>query len=154
MRNKIFAGLVVATLIAVLFVGFLGPVSSTAYAYAPAFAPTPQSFNPSVRDSQTFTFFSQESITADTRECLDMHSYDGADISYVIDETTVNTITLKVQFSNDNSHYYDSAQTLASAVVADDDGFQRFLTYGRSVCIYADVANSNAVVITAIAQGK
>ena len=150
MRNKIFAGLVVATLIAVLFAGLLNPLSGPAYAAAP----TPQSFNAAVRDSETFTFFSARTLTGDTRECLDMRNFSAADISYVIDEGTVNTITLKLQFTNDGVHFYDSAQTVASAAVADGDGFQRYLLFGQKACIFADVANTNAVIVTAIAQGK
>lgn len=151
MRNKkIFTFLAVATLIAILFVSLLGPVSGPAYASAP----TPQTFNPPARDSEAFTFFSAKSITSDTRECLDMRNFSAADISYVIDEGTTNTITLKLQFSNDNVHFYDSAQTVVAAATTDSDGFQRYLLFGRFVCIYADVSNTNAVVITAIAQGK
>lgn len=150
MRNKFLTGIVLASFIAVLVLSVINPLAGPAYAVSP----TPQSFNAAVRDSEAFTFFSARSITADTRECLDMRNFSAADISYVIDEGTVNTITLKLQFTNDGVHFYDSAQTVVSAAVADGDGFQRYLLFGQKACIFADVANTNPVIVTAIAQGK
>lgn len=151
--NKKFLMVVAAlALIAALFVGVFSGAPSQVSA-APAAAPTPQTFNPSRADANIMVWANVKSITADTRWCADARNYNAADVQYAIDQGTVNTTTLKLQFSNDMVSFVDGA-TLVSANAADADSLNRQLVYGRYVCVFADVTNSNAIVITAIGVAK
>lgn len=151
MRRFLLAAVAVAFVLALFVSLFSGSPQVSA---APAAAPTPQTFNPSRTTANVVTFANAKSITADTRWCADLRNYNGMDLQYVIDQGTVNTTTLKLQFSIDGSNYVDSAQTVVAANVADAASLQRYLLYGRWACVYADVSTSSPIVITAIGVAK
>lgn len=152
MRSKIVIGAMGLLIVSLFVFSLFLPGSQDAYA-APLGAPTPQTFNPSRTDANVVTWANAKSITADTRWCADVRNYNGADVQWIIDQGTVNTTTLKLQFSNDNVNFVDGA-TLVSANAADANSLNRQLIYGRWVCVYADLTNSNAIVITAIGVAK
>lgn len=152
MRKFVFAVTVAAFVLALFVSLFSGSPQVSA---APVAAPTPQTFNPSRTAANIVTYANAKTVTADTRWCADLRNYNGMDLQYVIDQDTdVNTTTLKLQFSIDKVNFVDSAQTVVADNAADAAALQRYLLYGRWACIYADVTNSNPIVITAIGVAK
>lgn len=139
---------IIALVIATIFLPANNQVSA-----APFAAPTPQTYNASRADAAIVVFAAAKSITADTRWCKEAANYNAMDVQWVIDQGTTNSTDLKLQFSNDNVNFTDGA-TLVSSNTADASGLNRQLTYGRYVCVYADVTNSNAIVISAYGVGK
>lgn len=151
-RNKKFLlALASFVLVAALLVSLFGGAPQVNA--APGAAPTPQTYNAARTDANVVTWASAKSITADTRWCVDTRNYNAADIQWTTDQGTTNTTTLKLQFSNDNIHFTDGA-TLVSANAADASDLNRQLLYGRWACVFADVANANAIVITVIGVAK
>lgn len=119
---------------------------------APAAAVTPVSFSGTGADNQKVTFFAGN-ITADTRTCFDLSAYSKIDLQWVIDQGTVNTTTIKLQWSNDYNPAsavgnYEDMVTVATANAADTHSGQQYLLAGQYNCIFADVTNSNALGLT------
>lgn len=73
--------------------------------------------------------------------------FDNADIFTVIDQGTTNTITVKLQYSPDNSNWFDYA-TLVSANTADASSSYTVTVAGMYVRANLDVGNSNTVTPT------
>ena len=53
-----------------------------------------------------------------------------------------------------NGSTYVDGIAVATANIADVDGLDQFPIYGRHTCIYADVANTNPITVTAIGVVK
>ena len=157
MSNKFVSLLAVAVLVVATFTGaFFGAVPRAEA--APAAAITPVSFSGQGGNSGKFVFFNGN-ITADTRVCFDLSNYRSLDLQYVIDQTTTNTTTLSLQWSNDhnqttNTGNYEAQATIVSANTADAHGGNQYLTAGQWDCVLADVANSNALGLKVIGVGK
>ena len=138
-----FGALLIVALVA------FSPVAHTSAAPAPAVTPV------AVEDPITgavggaMRFFNTVAVTEDTRICQDLGAYRVADIQYVIDQGTTNTVTLKLQHSNNNSNFTDG-QNLVAANVADANALNRYDLYGKYNCVYADVGNSNSLTLTVI----
>ncbi len=103
-------------------------------------------------------FFNAKPLAADTRSsCFEVPEYSAIDLQWLIDQTivdtTANTITLKLQYSNDNLNYVDGA-SFVSANVADAGDMQQYNLFGRYTCIYADVSNTQTVTVTVIGTVK
>ena len=157
MSNKFLSALLAAVLIAAMFTGAFLATMPSADA-APAAAITPVSFSGQSGDNAKITFFNGN-IAADTRVCHDLSNYNKLDLQYVIDQGTVNTTTLSLQWSNDhnpstNSGNYLAQATIVSANAADASGGNQFLTAGQYICVLADVANSNALGLKVLAVAK
>lgn len=140
------AALLVLALLVPLSIGFEASA-------APQAAPTPVAVNVYPAGSNDWalaTFWPGTAITADGRStCFEAAGYTIADIQYNIDQGTTNTVTLKLQFTNDKVTYNDGVNVVATNA-ADASDLQPFGMYGRYACLYADVTNSNAVTVTAI----
>lgn len=87
-------------------------------------------------------------LTADERVCFEAAAYNLVDLQWNVDQGTVNTITLKTQFSNDGILYDDgvTAQAASAVDVADLNQFELFAIY---TCLYADLTNSNGITVSA-----
>lgn len=97
---------------------------------------------------------SPTALTADTRSaCVNVDGYNTIDLHWIIDQGTVNTTTLKLQFSNITDSYIDGV-AVATANALDSSNMNQFNVFGRNVCLYADVVNSNAWTITAVGLAK
>jgi hypothetical protein len=141
-----------------LLVGMLLSVRAGNISAAPVAAPTPVAVNvypSSVSDWSFVTFWDgSTALTADgLGSCVESAGYSIADVQYSIDQGTTNTTTVKLRFTNDKVTYSDGVNVVA-ANAADASDLQPFGLYGRYVCLYADVANSNAITITANAVLK
>lgn len=75
------------------------------------------------------------------------------DLQWIIDMATINTSTLKLQWSNDNSNWVDGP-TIQSTVVADANTMQQYQTFGRYARVNLDVAGSQPVTLTIIGVAK
>jgi hypothetical protein len=151
MRRPIAWTVIVAvTLLALFALSFGTPVSQA----APLAAPTPVSVTTGNKSPEFPAFFNAKALTADTRSsCFEVPDYTAVDLMTVIDQGTVNTVTLTLNFSNDNSNFADGA-AVVSANAADATALNQFALFGRWTCIYADVTNTNPVTITAIGVVK
>lgn len=148
-KRTFYAGMTAAVVLLVLVLAALGLNSAPAGA-APAAAPTPISVTASSKDAGEVVLFAGTVVTADGgSRAVVVKDYQLVDVQYVIDETAVNTTTLKLQFSNDNSTWTDGA-TLASAAVADGNALTQQAVFGKFLRAYADVATTDPVTVTVI----
>ncbi len=142
------------TVALVLFVALLTALPSGPAAAAPAAAPTPVTVSQSQKEGHEEALFSSVAITEDTNStAVNVKQYQITDIQYVIDQTAVNTVTLKLQFSNDNAHWTDGA-TLVSANVADADALSQQAVFGKYARVNADVTTADLVTVTVLAVLK
>lgn len=96
-------------------------------------------------DNGKFVFFNGN-ITADSRICFDLSSYNKVQLQYAIDQGTVNTTTLKWQWSNEGNattNNFEDEVTLATANVADAHAGVEVRAVGIHNCVFADVTNAN-----------
>lgn len=152
----IWTAIVGFTLLVLLALSIGVPTSGTA---APAAIPTPVAITrPGNGVAPEYPiFFNTAVLTADTRSsCFEVPEYSAVDLQYLVDQTlatTVNTTTLKLQFSNDLVTFTDGA-TVASANVADGSDMLQLAIFGRYTCVYADVSNTNPITWTVIGVVK
>jgi hypothetical protein len=152
MMKYILLALSVSVLLLVLFVS---PVSMPATA-APVAAPTPvAAVDRGAALPNVFTWFAgNSSIAADnTSACQDLSNYDTVDLYYKIDQGTVNTTTLTLKFGNKETELV-SGINIVAANVADANDMQQFQVFGKYMCVYADVGNTNPITITVNALAK
>lgn len=150
MKNKFIP--VFALVLLVAFLSALWLVPAAPVDAAPAAAITPVTYSGQSSQSTKVTFFNGN-IAADTRTCFDLSNYNKMDLQWVIDQGTVNTTTIKLQWSNDNVNFEDSA-TVASANTSDTHSGQQYVLAGQYNCIYADVTNSNALGLKILGVAK
>ena len=131
-----------------LMIALSALMSGTAAVQAePLAAPTPISVDRAPSTALVALVY-DGSITADTRlGCVQSANYNKADVMYTIDQGTVNTTTLKLQFTNDTpgatgAAYVDGLSIVASNA-ADATDLQQFQLFGAWTCVYADVTNTN-----------
>jgi hypothetical protein len=96
---------------------------------------------------------SPTALTEDTRVCVNIDGYNTLDLHWVIDQGTVNTTTVTMQFSNITGDYV-SGLVVESANAADTADMNQYNLFGRNVCLLADVVNSNPWTITAVGLAK
>lgn len=154
-RQMIFGSLAVAiVLFAALVLSMGGPVNVTA---APSAAPTPVSINHSGSFADVPVFYSTQVLTADGgSNAQNIQNHQVMDLQWGIDQTlltTVNTTTLKIQFSNDGVNWIDGA-SFVSANTADANDMQQYAIFGRYARVYADVSNTNPITLTVIGVAK
>lgn len=148
MKSKVL--MVGTLLVALTLLAGLAAMMNTATVQAgPVAAPTPLSVTRAATLAQVATIY-DGSITADTRlGCINSANFNLADIQYGLDQGTVNTATLKLQFTNDvpgatGATYVDGINIVASNA-ADASDLQQFQVFGAYTCVYADVTNTNAL---------
>lgn len=148
MRFQTFIPIIVAAVMLGATLGLLGPVQA-----APPAAPTPVAIDS--RDlARVMNWMLSEVVITHTRSCQIAGVHEVADIQYVIDQATAtNTITLTLQYSNDQSHFTDGPALVVSNTV-DADSLAQYAVFGQYACIYATVANTNPVTVTVIGLGK
>lgn len=121
---------------------------------APAAAPTPITQYMRQPAPKVINFWeSATALTADTRSCVNIDGYNTLDLHYVIDQGTVNTTTLTLQFSNITNDYVNGL-AVATNNAADTSNLQQYQVFGRNVCLHANLTNSNAFTITAVGLAK
>ncbi len=105
-------------------------------------------------NAAVLTFWNGQALTASGASAvLDVAELEAADIQYAIDQGTTNTVTVKIQFSNDLANWEDGV-TLVTNNAADAALLSQYAVFGRFARLYATVTNSNPVTVTAIGLGK
>jgi len=120
---------------------------------APAAIPTPVSITPGSGAPQLVTLFNANVSTADEGGPAAVIAGEKVDLQWIIDQTDVNTVTLKLQFSNNGVTWIDGAAFVTSNA-ADAGDMQQYAVFGRYLRAYADVSNSNPVTVTVIGLVK
>lgn len=146
--TKFFGALFVAAL---LLLGLLSVMSDNRpFAYAapskvPLWAVTPVGVeNPVTGKTGPLIPLVTAALTADGRRCLDTREYNQLDVQTVVEwNSTPDTLTLKIEHSNDQANYVDGP-VIAATIVANNDYLNRYDTYGAYTCINWDVANASA----------
>lgn len=154
MKNKISMGVVAAVaLLMILSVAF-SALPGAPVAAAPMAQPTPVSVSSGAGVTDFNTFYSVERLTADVRSgCVDVSKFKLADVQYLVDVGTVNTTTVTINFTNDKVTYNDGS-AVASAIVADGSALQQYAVFGRYMCMYVNVTNTNPITWTITAVLK
>ena len=147
------AVLLVASLLAVFAL-----VPTTGTQAAPSFAPTPVAAVQRSPAPEFPVFFRGNVLTADTRSsCFEVPDYSVVDLQYLIDqtlvETTANTTTLTIQFSNDLVTFVDGVNAVTDNA-ADASGLVQLQLFGRHTCVYANVSNTQPVTVTVLGVVK
>ena len=153
-NSLVMAGAFALVLVAALIFSMSSVSPDTAMA-APAPAPTPVSATDSGGNNAVVTFWSGEALTATGASSVqNVMDFERVDLQTTIDQgTTPNTVTLKLQFSNDNTNWVDGA-TVVTANVAYAGAMQQYAVFGRYARLYATAGNSESVTVTAIGVAK
>lgn len=149
MKSKLaLLGIIMALLV------ILAMLSFPAVAAPPA-APTPiADFLLQGVQARAFNFQTRTAITADTNTSgVDVMGLSAVDVQYVIDHGTVNTTTLTVQYSNDNSNWVNGV-ALVSDSAADGTDITRVPVFGRYMRVNQNVTGTDAITITLTAVGR
>lgn len=146
--NKLILTIAAVMVVAMVFFSAFASVPSAQA--GPMAAPTPAVSGYSAKPASELTWLAGVATTADGGStALNVASWQATDIQYVIDQGTTNTVTLKLQFSNDNVNWTDGA-TLVTDNAADASVLSQAAVFGKWARVYADVANSNPVTVTVI----
>lgn len=148
MNSKIFVTIVAAfVMVGALLIGMN---TAPAIQAAPAAAPTPVASGFSGKAPSEQTWLSGVATTADGGSAaVNVAGWQVVDIQYVIDQGVVNTVTLKLQFSNDGVNWTDGA-TLVTDNAADASVLSQAAVFGKYARVHANVTNTEPVTITAI----
>lgn len=145
MKRQLILAVVLSAALLLLAFGLL--TSGPAVA-APPLAPTPVTgfYSP---DGNYFSVLSAQRVTTDTRYIVDssLASFEQADIQYLVDQGTVNTTTVTVQFSNDKVNWV-SGPALVTSNAADAGDLTPFRLFGRYTAFYVDVTSTDPVTWT------
>jgi len=150
-----------AAVLAVPFVGVMllllvfGMVVQPRAQAAPLPAPTPVSSDATAAGKNpVVTFWKAKALTANgASNVIELPDMERMDLQWVVDVGTVNTTTIKLQYSNDGTNWVDGVNVEAS-IAADKNNLQQFNNFGRYTRLYATLTNSSPITITAIAVGK
>lgn len=155
MKSKaVWLGVLVPALLMVGLAFWVGsPPAVAGPMAAPAAIPTPVSVTPGSGAPQVATFWKGSVLTATGAGAEAIIAGEKVDLQWVIDQTAVNTVTLKLQFSNDSTNWVDGA-TFVTSNAADAGDMQQYAVFGRYLRAHATVANSNPVTVTVIGLVK
>lgn len=152
--RNIFIALTVAV---ALLVGLSFAVASPGAQAAPQAAPTPVAGTYTGGTlARTVTLFDAD-VTTGTAQLgsgVSILTGDRIDLQYIIDQpTSVNTVTLKLQFSNDLVNWIDGATVVADNA-ADANVMQQYNLFGAYARLHVDATNTEEVSVTAIGVVK
>lgn len=151
-----------AAAVAVAFVVMLAMALTPAPATvaAPAAAPTPvaaTNYGNSAGVSAVLNFYPTGSsvLTASGRAaCFELTQYDALDLQYAIDISDTQTVTLKLQYTNDRANYADGLAIGSSASADVATTMQQYPVFGRDTCIYATLGTANPVTVTLVGVAR
>ena len=119
-----------------------------------AAAPTPVSITQPVGlNPQLYTLFSGTAITASAQgTCWELGKWAVADVQSIIDVSDTQTVTVKIQYSNNGTNLVDGMNLATSA--ADASTFVQAPLFGRFACAYATLATTAPVTVSVTAWAK
>lgn len=155
MKNKsLYLSVVVAILFMALAAFSLLSISTPTQAAPPA-APTPlANFIVDGVQPAAFTLQAATALTTDTNTAaVDVLRLGAIYLQYVVDQGTVNTATLTIQYSNDNLNWFNGVPIVSANAADATDGVILPLGW-RWVRVNQDLTNSNPLTITLLAVGR
>lgn len=150
-KNRVLAAVFGGLVIALVVIGSIVGIGQA----APPAVPTPLANPISLTTGPlNVTFQSATAIAADTNTSgVQLPAYGQLALQYTIDQGTVNTTTITLQYSNDNTNWFNGLAVVSANAADTTDGI--FLPLGwRYVRFNQDVANSNPITITMIGVAK
>ncbi len=149
-KHAVIASGIAVLLFAVLLVGLNGGGVTPALAAAP----TPVSITQPVGlNPQLYTLYSGTAITASAQgTCWELGKWAVADVQTNIDVSSTQTVTVKIQYSNDGTTLVDGANVASGS--ADASTFYQAPLFGRYACAYVTLGTSNAVTVNVTAWAK
>ena len=152
-KQKIsYAVLTAFALVAMLLAGTLGYTSRPLEVQAAVITPVvANNTNAGVRNVE---WFNKRKITATTRVCKDLSQYDVADIQWVVDEGTANSMTLKMQYTIDGINFVDGPVLVASSNTSDVTNMGQYALFGLNTCAYIRVTNGNTITLSTLGVAK
>ena len=121
---------------------------------APLAAPTPVTVYASGVAADVPVFYNTTVITQNGNSSVQaIQNHEKIDLQYILDETIVNTVTLKLQFSNDGTNWVDGP-TIASGATADANAMQQYNLFGKQARINTAVTNAYPLTLTVIGVAK
>jgi hypothetical protein len=151
--EKILVSVGGGVVVLALLFGLMGMPQAGMVQAAPAAIPTPVSVTPGNGAPQVAPFWQATALTASGAGAEAIIAGEKVDLQWVIDQATVNTVTLKLQFSNDSTNWVDGA-TFVTNNAADAGDMQQYAVFGRYLRAYATVVNTNPVTVTVIGVVK
>jgi len=149
-KSAVLAVVAGLMLFAVLLTAIAGGSGAVA---APAAAPTPVAGTYTGGTLARVVTLYDSAVTTSTAfggSGVSILTGDRVDLQYVIDQPTdVNTMTLKLQFSNDLVNWVDGA-TIVSDNAADANVMQQYAVFGNYARVNIDAANTNEATVTVI----
>lgn len=139
---------------ALLALALFGAMSGGGGTPALAAAPTPVSITQPVGlNPQLYTLFSGTAITASAQgTCWELGKWAVADVQSIIDVSDTQTVTVKIQYSNNGTSLVDGMNLATSA--ADASTFVQAPLFGRFACAYATLATTAPVTVSVTAWAK
>ena len=137
-------------MLAALFGVMVGGGGTTALA-AP---PTPVSITQPVGlNPQLYTLFSGTAITQSAQgTCWELGKWAVADVQSIIDVSDTQTVTIKIQYSNNGTSLVDGMNLATGS--ADASTFVQAPLFGRYACAYATLGTAAPVTVTVTAWAK
>ena len=149
-KHAVIAGSIAVLLFAALLVGMNGGGVTPALAAAP----TPVSITQPVGlNPQLYTLYSGTAVTASAQgTCWELGKWAVADVQTKIDVSDTQTVTVKIQYSNNGTNLVDGMNLATSA--ADASTFVQAPLFGRYACAYATLATTAPVTVSVTAWAK
>jgi hypothetical protein len=147
------AALLVLALLVIALVTL--PMHQQSAQAAPAAIPTPISVVDSDKVSGVLTFQAATAISATTTTASKaIYPYRSADVGVTIDQgTSVNTATVTIQYSLDDTNW-DDGIAVVSSNAADDTAIVQVPLFARYVRFKQTVTNTENVTVTIKAQAR
>lgn len=149
MNKRVAVSIAFAVVFMAALVASLGVTTSPAAQGAPLAIPTPVSVTRPAADKWiTFTPFNAVALAADSTVCQEVADFSVADVLYVIDQGTTNTITLTTKWGVGDQTNLATGINVVASNAADATDMQQVQLFGRYFCLLADVTNTNPVTVT------
>lgn len=154
MRKFVVPFALAALLLVLLGTALIQPVPSAQAAVpGPLLAPTPVSIQPVAPSKIVFPMFSGVITQSQRVGPFNFKNMRIADIQYVVDVSDTQTLTARLDYSNDNVHWVSGA-TILNAVAVDTNDMQEFYTFGGAGSITVTLGTANPVTLTLYAAGQ
>lgn len=157
MRKTVLTVIACTLLVAVFFGAFLQSApAAQASVPQPLLAPTPVSIQPVAPSKIVFPMYSGVITQAQRTAAFNFKNMRIADIQYVIDATLFQTLTARLDYSNDGVHWV-AGPTVINAASTDTTDMQEFYTfggYGSFTLTLGSTDPANPITVTLTAAGQ
>ena len=156
--KRTFVPILITAFTILLGLGVLmGGLAPERVSAAPPAAPTPvASLNLASGWSGDLIWYDETVVVTGTAygsAPINIANFELADVQYVIDQGTTNTVTLTLQLSN-NGVDWVTGTTLVAANAADASVLSQVPLFGKFARVLVDATNTNPLTVTVIGVGK